>query len=169
MIDFTDAVASLGPYEALTGACAAAAAANTNRINALSAAVRIFNFDYTDREKIGLQRRTVLELLAVVLVALAGAARATLGEPSRGNHIGQRSAARIDRPGAAIDGSLIENPAAASAGESEPRAATRSNRLDSANLPVVRSPRRQILIAHINSWLLIVCIPTGYAVPLLVV
>src|SRR5580704_2551479 len=53
MIDFTDAVASLGPYDALTGACAAAAAANTNRINALSAAVRIFNFNYTDREKIG--------------------------------------------------------------------------------------------------------------------
>src|SRR5271154_6121197 len=151
MIVFTDAVASVGAYEAFTGACAAAAAANTNKINAPSAAVRIFNFDYTESRKIGLQRRTVLELLAVVLVALAGAARATLGEPSRGDVIGQRGAARIDRPGAAIDRGLIENPAATSAGESEPRAAARSNRLDGANLPVVRSPRRQVLIAHINS------------------
>src|SRR5277367_481706 len=151
MIVFTDAVASVGAYEALTGACAAAAAANTNKTNAPSAAVRIFNFDYTDREKIDLQRGTVLELLAVVLVALAGAARATLGQPSSGDVIGQGGAARIDRPGAAIDGGLIENPAAASAGESEPRAAARGNRLDGANLPVVRSPRRQILIAHINS------------------
>src|ERR1700683_3471162 len=108
MIVFTDAVASLGEYEALTGACAAAAEANTNEINALSAAVRIFNFDYTDREKIGLQRRTVLELLAVVLVAVAGPARATLGEPSSGHDIGQRGAVSIDRPGAAIDGGLIE-------------------------------------------------------------
>src|SRR5580704_12464839 len=151
MIVFTDAVASLGEYKALTGACAAAAAENTNKINALSAAVRIFNFDYTDAEKNSLQRGTVLELLAVVLVALAGTARATLGEPSSGDVIGQRRAARIDRPGAAIDSGLIENSAAASAGESEPRAAARSNRLDSANLPVVRSPRRQTLIAHLRS------------------
>src|SRR5208282_2985629 len=150
MIVFTDAVASVGAYEALTGACAAAAAANTNKINAPSATVRIFNFDYTDREKL-LQRRTVLELLAVVLVAVAGPARATLGEPSSRHGIGQGGAARINRPGAAVDGGLIENPAAASAGESEPRAAARSNRLDGANLPVVCSPRRQILIAHINS------------------
>src|SRR5271154_4435908 len=52
MIVFTDAVASVGAYEAFTGACAAAAAANTKKINAPSAAVRIFNFDYTDREKL---------------------------------------------------------------------------------------------------------------------
>src|SRR5271156_3493051 len=47
MIVFTDAVASVGAYEAFTGACAAAAAANTNKINAPSAAVRIFNFVYS--------------------------------------------------------------------------------------------------------------------------
>jgi alpha/beta superfamily hydrolase len=120
MIDFTDAVASLGEYDAGIGACADADTANANESSAPRATVGILNFNFSI-----LRGRTVLEKLAVVLVAIRRLARATFREPSIGYRIRQRNSARVNRPGPAVDGGLIEYPAAAPARECEPRAAAR--------------------------------------------
>src|SRR5690348_15361889 len=78
-----------------------------------------------------LQDGAVLELLAIVLVAVGGLAQTALGEPSSGDVIRKGNAAGVHRPGPAVDRSLIENPAATSAGEGQPRAASGRNRFDS--------------------------------------
>jgi len=134
-------------------ACAAAEAATALEISAPSAIARIVNFNRGIARKniLILQRRAVLELPAVVLVAVRRAMLAAFREPSRRNRIGQRNAARINRPGATVDRRLIEYPAATPAGKGEPRTASRSNRFYRTNFPVVRSPRRQPFIAHIVS------------------
>src|SRR5208337_772781 len=132
---------------------AAADAAIAHEISAPSATAWIVNFNrgIVGERILTLQRRAVLELLAVGLVAVRRATRAVFREPSRSDSIGQRNAAGINRPGPAVDGRLIEHPATTPAGKGEPRTASRSNRFDRTNLPVVRSPRRQSFIAHIVS------------------
>src|SRR5712672_3942371 len=95
-----------------------------------------------------LQDGAVLELPAIVLVAIGGLAQAALGEPSGGDVIRKSNAAGIHRPGPAVDSCLIENPAATSAGKGQPRAASGRNRFDRANFPIVRAPRRQPFHLH---------------------
>src|SRR5208283_4272110 len=142
-----------GATDASAAACVAAEAAIAHEISAPSANPRIVNFNrgIVGENILTLQRRAVLELLAVVLVAVGRAMLTSFVEPSRRNRIGQGNAARINRPGAAIDRGLIEHPAATPASKGEPRTASRSNRFYRTNFPVVGSPRRQTFIAHIVS------------------
>src|ERR1700691_4290382 len=133
MIDFTEAVASLGEYDAGIGACASADTANANENNAPSVTAGIFSLNLI------LQGRTVLEKLAVVLVAIRRLPRATFREPSIGHRIRQRNPARVNRPGPAVDGGLIEYPAATSARECEPRAAARGSLFFFLRAPPPRS------------------------------
>jgi hypothetical protein len=159
MTDFTEAIASSDEAGGVTITCAEAEAAIADKMIALSAAIRSLNINRSivlkkscSKEKnLTLERGAVLELFAVVRVALRRAALAAFIEPSIRHRVRQRDAARIDRPGSAVDSRLIEFPAAASAGKGEARTATRSDRFDSANLPVVRPPRRQSVIPHIAS------------------
>jgi len=103
-------------------ALAAADAAIAHEISAPSATVRIVNFNrgIAGKSILTLEGRAVLELLAVVLVAIRRAMQAAFPEPSRSDSIGQRNAAGINRPGPAVDRRLIEHPAATPAGKGEP-------------------------------------------------
>ncbi|MGB8411427.1 MAG: hypothetical protein WCE23_01240 [Candidatus Binatus sp.] len=134
-------------------ALAAAQAAIAHEISAPSATARMVNFKrgIVRENTLTLEGRAVLELLAVVFVAVGRAMQAAFREPSRSDSIGQRNAAGINRPSPAVDRRLIEHPAATPAGKGEPRTASWSNRFDRTDLPVVRSPRRQPFIAHIVS------------------
>jgi hypothetical protein len=124
IIVFTDPVGSLGEYDVgATIACAAAEAANANNISALNAAVRILNFKIAPsswKMFLALKRGTVLEQLAIVLVAIRRTALATFREPSVRHRVRQRHSTLIDRPCPAVDRRLVEYSAATSAGKGEP-------------------------------------------------
>jgi hypothetical protein len=116
MIDFTDPVASSGETDARAFTAA-------NKINTPNASRCSFNFNCAivrGKTISASDRGTVLEQLAVFHVAICGAAQATFRQPSARHNVGKGYAAFVNRPGAAVDGSLIENPAAAAAGKSEP-------------------------------------------------
>jgi hypothetical protein len=157
MTDFTDPIASLGEVGGAIRVCAEAEPANTNKISAPSATERRLNFNRAILSKnneenfLVLEGGSVLEKLAIILVTIRRPSQATLREPSIRHRIRQRDAAGVNRPRPAVDRSLIEYPAATPAGKGEPRTASGSNRFDGADFPVVRSPRRQTFLAHINS------------------
>ncbi|MGO8802652.1 hypothetical protein, partial [Candidatus Binatus sp.] len=74
-----------------------AQAAIAHEISAPRATARMVNFNrgIVGKNNLTLEGRAVLELLAVVFVAVGRAMQAAFREPSRSDGIGQRNAARI--------------------------------------------------------------------------